>query len=37
MGSNNHIAVVNATLAALQQLRTSDEITGLRQSSVAAV
>ena len=27
MGSSNHIAVVNATLAALQQLRSGDEIT----------
>lgn len=33
MGSNNHIAVVNATLAALQQLRTSDEISGVRKSA----
>lgn len=32
MGSNNHIAVVNATLAALQQLRTADEIAILRKS-----
>lgn len=30
MGSSNHIAVVNATLAALQQLRSGDEITELR-------
>jgi small subunit ribosomal protein S5 len=33
MGSSNHIAVVNATLAALQQLRSGDEITALRSSS----
>ena len=32
MGSSNHIAVVNATLAALQQLRSGDEITALRSS-----
>lgn len=32
MGSSNHIAVVNATLAALQQLRSGDEITELRIS-----
>ncbi len=32
MGSSNHIAVVNATLAALQQLRSGDEITALRTS-----
>jgi small subunit ribosomal protein S5 len=33
MGSNNHIAVVNATLAALQQLRTSEDISGVRKSA----
>jgi small subunit ribosomal protein S5 len=33
MGSNNHIAVVNATLAALQQLRTSEDITTIRKSA----
>ena len=33
MGSSNHIAVVNATLAALQQLRSGDEITALRISN----
>jgi small subunit ribosomal protein S5 len=33
MGSSNHIAVVNATLAALQQLRSGDEITALRVSN----
>lgn len=32
MGSSNHIAVVNATLAALQQLRSGDEISELRTS-----
>jgi small subunit ribosomal protein S5 len=37
MGSNNHIAVVNATLAALQQLRTSEDITALRQATSATV
>lgn len=33
MGSSNHIAVVNATLAALQQLRSGEEITSLRGSN----
>ena len=33
MGSNNHIAVVNATLAALQQLRTIEDITGVLKST----
>ena len=33
MGSSNHIAVVNATLAALQQLRSGEEITALRGSN----
>lgn len=33
MGSNNHIAVVNATIAALRQLRLSDDITAVRKSS----
>ena len=33
MGSNNHIAVVNATLAALQQLRTFEDISSVRKSS----
>ncbi|NBQ56827.1 MAG: 30S ribosomal protein S5 [Opitutaceae bacterium] len=33
MGSNNHIAVVNATLAALQQLRTAEDITSVRKSA----
>jgi len=33
MGSNNHIAVVNATLAALQQLRTAEDITGVLKAT----
>jgi len=32
MGSNNHIAVVNATLDALRQLRLSEEISALRKA-----
>ncbi|HEY3755116.1 MAG TPA: 30S ribosomal protein S5 [Opitutaceae bacterium] len=32
MGSNNHIAVVNATLHALQQLRLSEDIANVRKS-----
>jgi ribosomal protein S5 len=32
MGSNNHIAVVNATMDALLQLRLSEDITKLRSS-----
>jgi small subunit ribosomal protein S5 len=32
MGSNNHIAVVNATVCALRQLRLSADIAALRQS-----
>ena len=31
MGSNNHIAVVNATLNALQQLRLAEDITAIRK------
>jgi small subunit ribosomal protein S5 len=31
MGSNNHLAVVNATLAGLQQLRSPDLISSLRE------
>jgi small subunit ribosomal protein S5 len=31
MGSNNHLAVVNATLAGLQQLRSPDLIRSLRE------
>jgi small subunit ribosomal protein S5 len=31
MGSNNHIAVVNATLDALRQLRLSEDIAALRK------
>jgi small subunit ribosomal protein S5 len=33
MGSSNHIAVVNATLLALQQLRSGEEISSLRSTS----
>ncbi len=33
MGSNNHIAVVHATLAGLLQLRLAEDVTKLRQSS----
>ena len=33
MGSNNHIAVVNATLAALQQLRTFEDIAIVRKTA----
>lgn len=32
MGSKNHIAVVNATVAALRQLRLADDISALRKS-----
>ena len=32
MGSKNHIAVVNATIAALRQLRLSDDISALRKA-----
>jgi small subunit ribosomal protein S5 len=32
MGSNNHIAVVNATVNALRQLRSSEEIAQLRKT-----
>lgn len=32
MGSKNHIAVVNATVAALRQLRLSDDIAALRKA-----
>jgi small subunit ribosomal protein S5 len=31
MGSNNHIAVVNATLQALQQLRLAEDVAALRR------
>ena len=30
LGSNNHLAMVNATMAALQQLRTNEEIKNIR-------
>jgi small subunit ribosomal protein S5 len=32
MGSNNHIAVVNATIAALRQLRLSEDIAAVRKA-----
>lgn len=32
MGSNNHIAVVNATVAALRQLRLAEDIASIRKS-----
>jgi small subunit ribosomal protein S5 len=32
MGSNNHIAVVNATIHALRQLRLADEVAALRRA-----
>ncbi|HRP03868.1 MAG TPA: 30S ribosomal protein S5 [Opitutaceae bacterium] len=32
MGSKNHIAVVNATIAALRQLRLADDYTALRKA-----
>lgn len=35
LGSSNHIAVVNATLAALRQLRSADQIKGVRQPEPA--
>jgi small subunit ribosomal protein S5 len=31
MGSNNHIAVVNATLNGLLQLRLAEDITAMRK------
>jgi len=36
MGSSNHIAVVNATLGALLQLRSPDQIKGVRADVAAA-
>ena len=36
MGSSNHIAVVNATLGALRQLRSPDQIKGVRKEAVTA-
>ncbi|MBW8782002.1 MAG: 30S ribosomal protein S5 [Verrucomicrobia bacterium] len=32
MGSSNHIAIVNATLNGLQQLRTAEQITAVRKA-----
>lgn len=36
LGSNNHLAMVKATMAALQQLRTNKEIKNIRFGEVAA-
>lgn len=36
LGSNNHLAMVNATMAALKQLRSSDEIKNIRFGSSTA-
>ena len=36
LGSNNHLAMVKATMAALQQLRTHEEIKNTRFGEVAA-
>ena len=36
LGSNNHLAMVNATMAALQQLRSNEEIKNIRFGEVAA-
>ena len=36
LGSNNHLAMVKATMAALQQLRTNEEIKNIRFGEVAA-
>ena len=36
LGSNNHLAMVKATMAALQQLRTNEEIKNIRYGEVAA-
>jgi len=36
LGSNNHLAMVNATMAALQQLRTNEEIKNIRFGEFAA-
>jgi small subunit ribosomal protein S5 len=35
LGSNNHLAMVNATMDALQQLRSNDEIKKIRFSEPA--
>ena len=36
LGSNNHLAMVNATMAALLQLRSHEEIQNVRFGEVAA-
>ena len=36
LGSNNHLAMVKATMAALQQLRTNEEIKNIRFGEVVA-
>ena len=36
LGSNNHLAMVKATMAALQQLRTNEEIKNIRFGEVPA-
>ena len=36
LGSNNHLAMVKATMVALQQLRTNEEIKNIRFGEVAA-
>jgi small subunit ribosomal protein S5 len=36
LGSNNHLAMVNATMAALKQLRSNEEIKNIRFGEVAA-
>jgi small subunit ribosomal protein S5 len=36
LGSNNHLAMVNATMAALLQLRSNEEIKNIRFGEVAA-
>ena len=36
LGSNNHLAMVKATMAALQQLRTNEEIKNIRFGEVTA-
>jgi len=36
LGSNNHLAMVNATMDALQQLRSNEEIKNIRFGEVAA-
>ncbi|MEC8209907.1 MAG: 30S ribosomal protein S5, partial [Verrucomicrobiota bacterium] len=36
LGSNNHLAMVNATMAALLQLRSNEEIQNIRFGEVVA-